>query len=175
MRTLALLSLGSLLAACGGGGDTASEASEALEAAKGVMSAVTQAATDDEEEETTIKVGDLEASVGEKVPEGFPLPVFEGTIIEMGQRIELGTAEMFNLHFEVPDGDPVEVADFYQQALQEKGLEVKRETHENVGFEGQKIVNLKVQDGTFLVVASIASRKEGGAAGTLRWQGPPGS
>ena len=174
MRTSVLLCVGSLLAGCGGGGDTPSETSEALSLIKDTASTVAKVATSGDDEETTIKMGDIEASMGEKVPEGFPLPVYEGTVITLGQRIDLGEKELFNLYFDVPGGGAVEVADFYEKALQGKGLEVNRTTIENIKFAGQKIVKLKVDDGTFLVVATIGSEEEGGSAGTLRWQGPAG-
>ena len=175
MRTLVLVGITSLLAACGSSGDTASETQAALDGVQDGQSVAAQVAADANDEETTISLGDFEASMGEKVPEGFPLPVYEGTIVTMGQRVDLGASEMFTLYFEIPAADPVEVADFYDKALRDKGLEVERQASENIGFAGQKIVNLKVQDGTFLVTSMIASDEEGGIGGTLSWRGPPGS
>lgn len=175
MRTLVLIGIASSLAACGTSGDTPSQTEAALGAVQEGLSVAAQVAADANEEETTINLGDLEASMGEKVPEGFPLPVYEGTIVTLGQRVDLGASEMFTLYFEIPAADPVEVADFYDQALRDKGLEVERQTSENIGFAGQKIVNLKVQDGTFLVTSMIASDEEGGVGGTLSWRGPPRS
>lgn len=68
-----------------------------------------------------------------KVPDGFPLPVMDGSKVESSAHMKpVGQPEIFNLMCKNPA--PFEkVVEFYEKALKDKGLELSRTDIKNEG------------------------------------------
>ncbi len=84
--------------------------------------------TNDKGARTTIGQG--------KVPPGFPLPIFEGAEVSMGMSSEQGGQKAFSLTFQ-SSAKAEEIGAFYEKALKEKGLKVRKVAH---AFTGQPMV-----------------------------------
>lgn len=72
------------------------------------------------------------ASAEGKLVDGFPLPIYDGAKVANSGRLAANGKETYSAELSFTGG-ALEVADFYEQALKEQGIEVSRSEMESDG------------------------------------------
>jgi len=170
-KTLAFLLVlaTTLLAGCGLADKVAEKAVEkSLEKATGVT-------VDEKGNSVTVKGQDgqsltitTEPTESGKVPDGFPLPVFPGGKVTVGQKMTLNNKAVYTVEIKFA-GEAKPATDFYEKALKERGFgDVSRmenadeteatsmltgETDKLVAFLGVSVM-VKTKEGTISISVS---------------------
>ncbi len=104
---------------------------------------------------------------GAKIPEGFPLPLIDGAKVVTSSSSTTGKAPVYHLVAEV-DGAPKAVADFYAQALADKGLAKVQRTEHQMGAGAMVTLTAK-QKGLEVAVTVIKQEDKGKTMLTIAW------
>ena len=109
-------------------------------------------------------------SVAGRLPRGFPIPLYVGTIVERGVRVESEPSLTFQVMFRTPSAGPVPIADFYTAELEKLGFRVQREL---LG-EPPRMVKLVAEKDRIDFSATISViPPEGGSGGNLMFMPKP--
>jgi len=163
LLSLSLLFIFGCMCCCGGGSvpdEVSEEISEEIgeEIAEKWLEAISGEDFDYEVEEGSISMenpdgGSVVMSVDE-VPEDFPLPVYEPATVTMSSHIEHQGQVSMMLAFTTPDS-PSEVADFYEKALEKKGLGKPSRMTTTTAGNTVEILIVEEDDVTWSVTATI--------------------
>jgi hypothetical protein len=102
-----------------------------------------------------------------KVPEGFPLPIMKGAKVEQGLHMTPADGqEFFQVGIKLA-APPKDIAEFYEKALKDKGLDVSRsETTTGDGVMIMLTGKSDAADGSVMVMKDSKAEK---ATATISW------
>lgn len=171
MRHVATLLLPLLLLALAGCGLAEKAVEKATE--KAVEKAVEQATgvkVDEQNNSVTITGQDgkeltIKSSEDGKVPEGFPLPIMKGGKLNTSAEMTSDGKKGWTAEMEFTAG-PKEVADFYEQAVKERGMKV---TRTDTNSEGSVDIVLMGESDTQTAFITVSKYEDEATILTVMW------
>lgn len=157
MKYVSALLLSVLLAAlagCGAAGKAAEDAAAA--AAQRAIEQTTGVSVDQKNNSVTIKGQDgkqmtITANEEGKLPEGFPIPVFQGGKVTASATMNTDNKKSWTAEIEF-EATAKAVGDYYEKMIKERGMKVTRSDSTDGGFTSVTLVAESDKESAFLTI-----------------------